>query len=94
MAGSKHISPLRAETGLPSGMKMDQPRPEAGAAAGLVLAAAFTRLLTNMLYGVSLRDVATLTGVAAMVFGVSVAASLLPALRATRLEPMKVLREE
>jgi len=66
----------------------------AGVAVGLVLAAAFTRLLTNMLYGVSPRDVATLTGVAAMVFGVSVAASLLPALRAARLEPMKVLREE
>ena len=66
----------------------------AGVAVGLVLAAAFTRLLTNMLYGVSPRDVATLTGVATMVFGVSVAASLLPALRAARLEPMKVLREE
>jgi putative ABC transport system permease protein len=66
----------------------------AGVAVGLVLAAAFTRLLTNMLYGVSPRDAATLTGVATMVFGVSVAASLLPALRAARLEPMKVLRDE
>lgn len=44
--------------------------------------AASQSLLTNLLYGVSPWDVVTLTGVGATVFGVSVAASLLPAIRA------------
>jgi putative ABC transport system permease protein len=65
-----------------------------GTTIGLFLAAAFTRMLTSMLYGVSPWDMATLAGVVALVFGVSVAASFLPAIRAARLEPMKVLREE
>lgn len=63
-------------------------------ALGLALTAALTRLLTSMLYGVSPWDPATLTGVGAMLLGVSVAASLLPAIRAARVEPIEVLREE
>jgi len=55
---------------------------------------AFSRLLKGMLYGVSATDVATLTAVAAIVLWVSVVASLLPAGRAARLEPMQVLRDE
>jgi predicted permease len=65
-----------------------------GTAIGLVLAAAFTRMLTSMLYGVSPWDVATLVGVVVIVFGVSLAASFLPAIRAARLDPMHVLRQE
>jgi len=66
----------------------------AGIAAGLALAAVSTRLLTGMLYGVSPWDAATMTGVVALVLGVSVAAAFLPAKRAARLEPIEVLRQE
>lgn len=65
-----------------------------GAAAGLALAAASSRLLAGMLYGVSPFDGITLAGVAALVFAVALAASLIPALRAARLDPVAVLREE
>jgi len=65
-----------------------------GCIAGLALAAAFGRMLSGMLYGVSVTDVATLGGVGVIVLAVSALASLLPAIRAARLEPMKALREE
>ncbi len=66
----------------------------AGCAAGLGLAAAFTRLLAGMLFGVSAWDALTLTGVVILVLAVSAVASLLPAIRAARLQPMQVLRDE
>jgi predicted permease len=66
----------------------------AGCAAGLLLAGAFTRLLAGMLYGVSAGDPAALSGVVAIVLVVTTAAALIPAVRAARLEPMRVLREE
>jgi putative ABC transport system permease protein len=66
----------------------------AGCIAGIALAAAFTRMLAGMLYGVSAWDAPTLAGVVILVLAVSVMASLLPAIRAARLEPMQVLRDE
>jgi ABC-type lipoprotein release transport system permease subunit len=54
----------------------------------------FLRMLSGMLYGVSSTDPATLAAVAVGVLGVSAAAALVPALRAARLEPMAVLRDE
>jgi putative ABC transport system permease protein len=66
----------------------------AGAAAGLALAAASARVLSGMLYGVSPLDPLTFTGVPAIVIVTSVAASLWPALRAARVEPIEVLRDE
>lgn len=65
-----------------------------GCAAGLALTAIFGRLLSGMLFGVSAWDVVTLGGVVAIVLTVSILASLLPAIRAARLEPMQVLREQ
>jgi putative ABC transport system permease protein len=65
-----------------------------GSVAGLALAAALARLLSGLLYGVSATDAATLGGVLVIVLAVSVLASLLPAIRAARLEPMQVLRDE
>ncbi|HYL78085.1 MAG TPA: ABC transporter permease [Bryobacteraceae bacterium] len=65
-----------------------------GCIAGLVLTAFFTRLLSGMLYGVSSTDAATLGGVAILVIVVSATASLLPSIRAARVEPMQSLREE
>jgi putative ABC transport system permease protein len=65
-----------------------------GCVVGLALAAAFVRTLSSMLYGVSATDVATLGGVVVIVLAVSAMASLLPAIRAARVEPMQALREE
>jgi predicted permease len=65
-----------------------------GCAAGLALAAACTRVLAGMLYGVSASDSVTLAGVVVIVLAVSILASLLPAMRASRVEPMQVLRDE
>jgi len=65
-----------------------------GCLAGLGLAAALTRLLAGMLYGVSPSDGTTLLGVILMVVALAAIASLAPAFRAARVEPMRVLREE
>jgi putative ABC transport system permease protein len=65
-----------------------------GCFAGLLLSAALSRVLLGALFGVSASDPATLTVVVAVVATVSSAASLLPAIRASRLDPMRVLREE
>lgn len=65
-----------------------------GCLAGLALAAATTRMLTSVLFGVSPSDLLTLGSVIALVLGAAIVASLLPSLRAARLEPMQVLRSE
>jgi len=52
------------------------------------------RSLSGMLFGVSVWDVTTFIATVVIVLIVSTAASLLPAIRAARLEPMQVLREE
>jgi len=61
---------------------------------GLVLASAFTRVLSRMLYGVSPFDPTTLSAVTAIVLVVVMIASLLPAIRASRLDPTHLLRDE
>ena len=66
----------------------------AGCLAGFALAVASTRLLAGLLYGVSPTDFPTLVAVILLVLIVAAAASLLPSLRASRVEPMQVLREE
>jgi putative ABC transport system permease protein len=65
-----------------------------GCAAGLVLAAVFARLLSGMLFGVSPTDATTAGGVLAIILAVSGAASLIPAVRAARVEPIQALRDE
>jgi putative ABC transport system permease protein len=62
--------------------------------AGLGLSLVFTRLLAGMLYGVSPTDPFTLTAVIGLTLGVAAVASLIPAIRAALVEPMKVLRED
>jgi ABC-type lipoprotein release transport system permease subunit len=47
-----------------------------------------------MLYGVSPRDPLTLTAVILLTLAVAAVASLIPAIRASLVEPMKVLRDE
>jgi putative ABC transport system permease protein len=63
-------------------------------ACGLALSFAFSRLLSGMLIGVSPNDPRTLVAVVAVVVAVGLLAALVPAVRAARIEPMRVLREE
>jgi putative ABC transport system permease protein len=65
-----------------------------GCAAGFALAAASSRLLAGLLYGVSPTDAPTLGAVILLVLVVAAMASLLPSLRASRVDPMQVLRDE
>jgi ABC-type antimicrobial peptide transport system permease subunit len=65
-----------------------------GIAAGFVAAIALGRVVTSMVYGVSARDTATLVSVMALMVVVSLAASVVPAVRATRVSPLAVIREE
>src|SRR3984885_2470169 len=65
-----------------------------GCFAGFALAVATTRLLAGFLYGVSPTDFPTLAAVILLVLIVAIVASFVPSLRASRVEPMRVLREE
>ena len=60
---------------------------------GVIAAVAAATLLDRMAFGVSASDPATLTAVAAALGVIALAASFLPAWRASRLPPLKVLRE-
>jgi putative ABC transport system permease protein len=65
-----------------------------GCLAGWALASASSRLLAGLLYGVSPNDIPTVSAVILLVLVVAALASLLPSIRASRVEPMQVLREE
>jgi ABC-type antimicrobial peptide transport system permease subunit len=65
-----------------------------GCACGLVMAVASARLLSGMLYGVSSFDAKTFAGVIVLVLFVAGFAAFVPALRASRTDPMNALREE
>jgi hypothetical protein len=56
-------------------------------------ALSITRLLADLLFGVSPTDPATFAAVAVLVAGVAAAASWLPARRATRIDPATTIRE-
>ena len=65
-----------------------------GILAGLAGAAALTRVMASLLFGVSATDAVTFGAVAALLAAVAFAATVIPARRATRVDPMVALREE
>jgi predicted permease len=65
-----------------------------GMLAGLMGAAALTRVIASLLFGVSATDVATFLAVPALLAAVALAATVIPAWRATGVDPMVALREE
>ena len=66
----------------------------AGSAVGIATALVATRLMRSMLYGVSPTDPTTFAIVAAVLLGVALVASAVPAMRAARVDPIVALREE
>ena len=65
-----------------------------GVACGLVLSFFATRLLTSVLWGISATDPLTYLAVAILLIGIAALASLIPALRLTRIDPAQTLRDE
>ncbi len=65
-----------------------------GIGIGLTAAFALGRIAASVIYGVSARDLATFASATLLIVLISFAASLIPALRATRVDPLTVLHEE
>jgi predicted permease len=66
----------------------------AGVAIGLLLAAALGRVLSTLLYGVGVHDAGTYGAVGGLVILVGILATVLPAYRATQVDPIVTLRAE
>ena len=65
-----------------------------GAVAGIVAALGVNRLLTSVLFGVSATDATSFARALALVMGVVIAATIVPARRAARTNPLSALRHQ
>jgi ABC-type antimicrobial peptide transport system permease subunit len=65
-----------------------------GLAIGILISLALTRVLRNLLFDVSATDPFVFGAIAAVVAAVALLASLAPARKAARLDPMTALRTD
>ena len=65
-----------------------------GLGLGLVGALALGSVLSSLVYGIKTTDIATYAAISALLAVVGLCASLIPAWRATQVEPLKTLRDE
>ncbi len=86
--GARPVEAIRHVLG--SGLRMVA----GGVATGLIVALAVTRFLSHVLFGIGPRDVATFAAVSVVLVVVGALAVLIPAARATRVNPITALREE
>jgi ABC-type antimicrobial peptide transport system permease subunit len=66
----------------------------AGLVIGLLGSFALTRLISKLLFGVAPTDPLTFASVSAILLGIGVLASWIPARRATRIDPIAALRSD
>jgi predicted permease len=66
----------------------------AGLVIGLAASAALTRFLATLLFATKALDAATFVGMALLLFAISTVACLVPAYRASRLDPIETLRQQ
>ena len=66
----------------------------AGTVIGVAAAAGLARLMSSLLFGVSVVDPLTFVAIPALLIGVALAACYVPARRATRVDPLQTLRSE
>jgi putative ABC transport system permease protein len=65
-----------------------------GVAIGIAGSLALSKVVAKLIYGVSPTDPVTLAAVALLLATVAFLASVIPAIRATKVEPMTALHEE
>ena len=65
-----------------------------GVVAGLAVALGLAQLVKSMLYGLKPADPASFTCAGCLLLGVALIAAWIPAMRASRVEPMEALRHE
>jgi putative ABC transport system permease protein len=86
--GAKPCDILRLVVG--HGMKLTF----AGIALGVIASLALTRIMSNLLFGITATDLPTFLGVSAVLTFVAFLANYIPARRATRVNPVVALRYE